>query len=104
MNVQLWRGHKVRLTAKVQTFRLYGYQTADNTFTADVEITIDHAGLIDLIRKAQNNKSLRAKDGPVLVITDAQIDRVRIRREHAFLIPAGASLPFAARGPVFRFS
>jgi predicted metal-dependent peptidase len=43
-------------------------------------------------------------DGPILVITDAWIDRVRIKREHAFLIPAGASLPFPARGPVFRFS
>jgi len=43
-------------------------------------------------------------DGPILVITDAWIDRVRIKREHAFLIPAGAVLPFPARGPVFRFS
>jgi predicted metal-dependent peptidase len=44
------------------------------------------------------------KDGPILVITDAWIDRVRIKREHAYLIPAGAVLPFPARGPVFRFS
>ena len=44
------------------------------------------------------------KDGPILVITDAQCDRVRIKRDHAFLIPAGAILPFPARGPVFRFS
>jgi predicted metal-dependent peptidase len=44
------------------------------------------------------------KDGPVLVITDGWIDRVRISREHAFLIPAGATLPFPPRGPVFRFS
>jgi predicted metal-dependent peptidase len=44
------------------------------------------------------------KDGPILVITDAWIDRVRIKREHAFLILAGAVLPFPARGPVFRFS
>lgn len=43
-------------------------------------------------------------DGPILVITDAWIDRVRIKREHAYLIPAGAVLPFPARGPVFRFS
>jgi predicted metal-dependent peptidase len=43
-------------------------------------------------------------DGPILVITDAVIDRVRIKRDHAFLIPAGAVLPFPARGPVFRFS
>jgi hypothetical protein len=38
------------------------------------------------------------------VITDGWCDRVRIEREHAFLIPAGAVLPFAPRGPVFRFS
>jgi predicted metal-dependent peptidase len=44
------------------------------------------------------------KDGPILVITDAMCDRVRIKRDHAFLIPAGALLPFPARGPVFRFS
>ena len=44
------------------------------------------------------------KDGPILVITDAMCDRVRIKRDHAFLIPAGATLPFPARGPVFRFS
>jgi hypothetical protein len=44
------------------------------------------------------------KDGPLLIITDAQCDRVRVRREHAFLIPAGAALPFVPRGPVFRFA
>ncbi|WP_246064504.1 hypothetical protein [Nonomuraea longispora] len=40
-------------------------------------------------------------DGPVLVITDGQCDVLRIRREHAFLLPQGASLPFRARRPVF---
>lgn len=44
------------------------------------------------------------KDGPVLVITNRWVDRVRIGREHAFLVPAGATLPFPPRGPVFRFS
>ncbi|RZU24286.1 putative metal-dependent peptidase [Kribbella rubisoli] len=48
----------------------------------------------------------RAKDfpmeGPILLITDGQCDVVRVRREHAWLIPRGASLPFTARGPVFR--
>ena len=44
------------------------------------------------------------KDGPILVITDAWCDHVRVQREHAFLIPAGAVLPFAPRGPVFRFA
>jgi predicted metal-dependent peptidase len=42
------------------------------------------------------------QDGPVLVITDGLCDVFRVRREHAFLIPAGAGLPFAPRGPVFR--
>ncbi|WP_220040220.1 vWA domain-containing protein [Nonomuraea aridisoli] len=40
-------------------------------------------------------------DGPILVITDGRCDVLRIRREHAFLLPQGASLPFRARGPVF---
>jgi predicted metal-dependent peptidase len=42
------------------------------------------------------------RDGPILVITDGACDPVRVRREHAFLMPQGASLPCAARGPVFR--
>ncbi|MGX1805886.1 vWA domain-containing protein [Nocardia sp. NPDC055321] len=41
-------------------------------------------------------------DGPVLIITDGYCDVLRIRSEHAFLMPAGASLPFRPRGPVFR--
>lgn len=40
--------------------------------------------------------------GPILVITDAGCDRLRIRREHAFLIPHGRRLPFRPKGPVFR--
>ena len=55
---------------------------------------------IDLLQDAPDFP----RDGPILVITDAWIDRVRIKREHAFLIPAGAVLPFPTRGPVFRFS
>ena len=55
---------------------------------------------IDLLQDARDFP----KDGPILVITDAWIDRVRIKREHAFLIPAGALLPFPVRGSVFRFS
>lgn len=41
-------------------------------------------------------------DGPILLITDGYCDAVRIRRSHAFLVPAGARLPFNPRGPVFR--
>ena len=44
------------------------------------------------------------KDGPVLIITDGEIEsRLDIRREHAFLMPQGARLPFRPRGEVFRF-
>jgi predicted metal-dependent peptidase len=55
---------------------------------------------IDLLDRATDFPST----GPVLVITDGWCDVLRIRREHAFLIPAGAHLPFRARGPVFRMS
>jgi predicted metal-dependent peptidase len=41
-------------------------------------------------------------DGPILVITDGECDFVRVRREHAFLVPRNARLPFTPRGPVFR--
>ena len=40
-------------------------------------------------------------DGPILVITDGACDVLTLRREHAFLVPRGARLPFAPRGPVF---
>lgn len=44
------------------------------------------------------------RDAPILVITDAGCeDRLVFRgREHAFLVPQGANLPFAAKGKVFR--
>jgi predicted metal-dependent peptidase len=42
------------------------------------------------------------EDGPLLIITDGLCDRLHVRREHAFLIPAGHSLPFVPKGPVFR--
>ncbi|MDG6104835.1 vWA domain-containing protein [Dactylosporangium aurantiacum] len=41
-------------------------------------------------------------DAPILVITDGYCDVVRVRREHAFLVPDAARLPFTPRGPVFR--
>ncbi|MFE4260885.1 hypothetical protein [Streptomyces sp. NPDC056883] len=51
---------------------------------------------------------LRAEDfppgAPLLVITDGECDTLRIRREHAFLVPQGASLPFTPKGPVFRLT
>jgi predicted metal-dependent peptidase len=55
---------------------------------------------IDLLEQAQDFP----KDGPILVITDGYCDILRIRREHAFLLPEGRRLPFVARGKVFRIS
>lgn len=41
-------------------------------------------------------------DAPILVLTDAMCeDELVVRREHAFVVPSGAKLPFKARGPVF---
>jgi hypothetical protein len=53
---------------------------------------------IDLLERAEDFP----KEGPILVITDGYCDNVRIRRDHAFLLPKGHSLPFPPRGPVFR--
>jgi predicted metal-dependent peptidase len=39
---------------------------------------------------------------PILVITDGACDVLRVRREHAYLVPDAARLPFTPRGPVFR--
>jgi predicted metal-dependent peptidase len=44
------------------------------------------------------------KDAPILVITDGECDSFKVKREHAFLLPEGRSLPFAPVGPVFRVS
>jgi predicted metal-dependent peptidase len=53
---------------------------------------------VDLLERADDFPA----DGPLLVITDGFCDVLRIRREHAFLVPAGRNLPFRPRGPVFR--
>jgi predicted metal-dependent peptidase len=53
---------------------------------------------VDLLQSARDFP----KDGPLLIITDGTCDRLQVRRDHAFLIPAGAVLPFRPIGPVFR--
>ncbi|WP_436788152.1 vWA domain-containing protein [Yinghuangia sp. YIM S10712] len=55
---------------------------------------------VDLLQRAEDFPA----DGPVLVITDGYCDRVVVRREHAFLVPRGARLPFTPRGPVFHIA
>jgi hypothetical protein len=54
---------------------------------------------VDLLHRAEDFP----KDAPVLVITDGYCeDRLILHgREHAFLIPKGARLPFAPKGKVF---
>ena len=47
---------------------------------------------IDLLQDAPDFPN----DGPILVITDAWIDRVRIKRDHAFLIPACTNAALSA--------
>ena len=44
------------------------------------------------------------KDGPILIITDGQCDKLSCLREHAYLLPAGRRLPFPARAEVFYLS
>ena len=41
------------------------------------------------------------KDGPILIITDGDGDRLRVRREHSFVLPKGRHSPFAPKGKVF---
>ncbi|MBO4510037.1 MAG: hypothetical protein J5718_01675 [Lachnospiraceae bacterium] len=53
---------------------------------------------VDMLQNAKDFP----KDGPILIITDGEIDRhLDIRREHAFILPAGCRLPFKAKGEVF---
>jgi predicted metal-dependent peptidase len=52
---------------------------------------------IDLLEKAPDFP----ESGPILIITDGACDRVRVHREHAFLLPQGHSLPFVPKGRVF---
>lgn len=53
---------------------------------------------IDLLETAEDFPDA----GPILIITDGACDRVRVRRDHAFLTPEAAALPFTPKGPVFR--
>ncbi|MFJ6701807.1 MULTISPECIES: hypothetical protein [unclassified Streptomyces] len=53
---------------------------------------------IDLLQRADDFPA----SAPVLVITDGWCDVLRVRREHAYLVPDGRRLPFTPRGPVFR--
>ncbi|MGE5405358.1 MAG: DUF2201 family putative metallopeptidase [Candidatus Saccharibacteria bacterium] len=53
---------------------------------------------IDLLDKAEDFP----KEGPILIITDGYCERLKVQKNHAFLIPKGNQLPFLPRGQVFR--
>ncbi|MFE9428640.1 hypothetical protein ACFYNO_37495 [Kitasatospora sp. NPDC006697] len=53
---------------------------------------------VDLLERAEDFPAT----APILLITDGECDVLRVRREHAYLVPQGAGLPFTPRGPVFR--
>ena len=53
---------------------------------------------IDLLERAEDFP----KDAPILLITDGQCEHLHLHgRTHAYLLPKGRSLPFAAKGEVF---
>jgi predicted metal-dependent peptidase len=53
---------------------------------------------VDLLERADDFPEA----GPLLIITDGRCDRLRVRREHAYIMPQGTTLPFVPVGPVFR--
>lgn len=54
---------------------------------------------INLLEKAEDFPG----EAPILIITDGYCDKVvLLGREHAFLVPQGAQLPFIPKGKVFR--
>lgn len=54
---------------------------------------------IDFLEKAEDFP----KEAPILIITDGYCDKVVLYgREHAFLVPQGANLPFVPKGKIFR--
>ena len=81
-----------------------GYLTPDE-IAGRVEVkgrggTILRPGVDELI----NAKDF-PKDAPILIITDGYIeDNLKIKREHAFLVPRGHHLPFRAHGKIFYLS
>lgn len=52
---------------------------------------------VNLLERAQDFPPT----APILLITDGYCDIVSMQRDHAFLVPDGARLPFTPRGPVF---
>lgn len=55
---------------------------------------------VDALEKARDFP----KNGPILIITDGLIENdLKVKHEHAYLIPKGARLPFTPKGKIFYF-
>lgn len=52
---------------------------------------------VDLLERADDFPA----DGPVLLATDTEIGYVKVRREHAWLVPKSRRLPFNTHAPIF---
>jgi predicted metal-dependent peptidase len=58
--------------------------------------------LMPAIAKLESDKNFPA-EAPILIITDGLIDSIVVRRDHAYLMPEGARLPFRTQAPRFAF-
>ena len=55
------------------------------------------------VRLLENAKDF-PKDAPLLIITDGAVEKnLKIKRDHAFLLPKGRKLPFTPQGKTFHF-
>lgn len=78
-----------------------GYMTPDDIAGRVRVIGRGGTRLQPAVDMLQNVKDF-PKDGPVLIITDGEIERhLDIKREHAYIMPVGCRLPFKAKGEVF---
>ena len=78
-----------------------GYMTPDDIAGRVKVVGRGGTRLQPAVDVLQNAKDF-PKDGPILIITDGEIDQhLDIKREHAFIMPTGCRLPFKAKGEVF---
>jgi len=74
-----------------------GYMTPDDIAGRVKVIGRGGTGLQPAVDLIQNAKDF-PKDGPILIITDGEIEsRLDIKREHAYILPTGSRLPFKAK-------
>ena len=90
-------------TAKTHTIEDYALSQlqmiCDNPAAKDAKIRVMPPG-VDVLEKARDFP----KSGSILIITDAFIENgLKVKREHAYLIPKGARLPLTPKGKIFYF-